>query len=155
MTATMICGMVSNLVTVVHGDVCIVEVWVLVGGGEAALVGRTPVVVVVVVHLPPPLAARPMLRPKVVHAPLVTLAPIFTSIASFAPGQLKECGVKKKDYAELQCELVIPLYKGRLGLNGGGLDSGGHLVAFGTRGSPGSLPSFHRLPHCCCYCCWY
>ena len=57
MTATMICGIVSNLVTVVHGDVCIVEVGVLVGGGEPALVGRPPVVVVVVVHLPPPLPA--------------------------------------------------------------------------------------------------
>ena len=57
MTATMICGMVSNLVTVVHGDVCIVEVGVLAGGGEPALVGRPPVVVVVVVHLPPPLPA--------------------------------------------------------------------------------------------------
>ena len=84
--------MASNLVTVVHGDVCIVEVWVLVGGGEAALVGRTPVVVVVVVvvHLPPSLAARPMLGPKVVNAPLVTLAPIFTTITSFAPRQLEK-----------------------------------------------------------------
>ena len=91
--------MASHLVTVVHGDVCIVEVGMLVGRGEPALVGRPPVVVVVVVHLPhPPLAARPMLRPKVtlpaksVYAPFVTLAPTFTTVTSFASRQLERYG---------------------------------------------------------------
>ena len=90
-----VCGVVSNLVTVVHGDVCIVEVGVLVGRGEPALVGRAPIVVVVV-HLPPPLPAGPVLRSEVtlpaksVHAPIVSLAPTFTTITTFAAGQLEK-----------------------------------------------------------------
>ena len=81
--------MAANLVTVVHGNVCVVEVWMLAGGGEPSLVGRTPAVVV---HLPSPIVARTVLRSKVnlsansVNTSIVTLAPTFTAITSFATG---------------------------------------------------------------------